>query len=72
MLISFQWYSIEGKAPKKDQGPYIYNEDALSNIFCTKINQVDYSSHTIFIGTVDRVINSPDLKPLLYGSGGYL
>jgi flavin reductase (DIM6/NTAB) family NADH-FMN oxidoreductase RutF len=56
----------------KDQGPYIYNEDALSNIFCTKTNQVDHTSHTIFIGTVNRVINSPDLKPLLYGSGGYL
>ena len=56
----------------KDQGSYIYNEDSLSNIFCTKNKQVDHTTHTIFIGSVDKVINSADLKPLLYGSGGYL
>jgi flavin reductase (DIM6/NTAB) family NADH-FMN oxidoreductase RutF len=56
----------------KDQGPYVYNKDALSNIFCTKTNQVNHTSHTIFIGTVDKVMNYPNLKPLLYGSGEYL
>ena len=56
----------------KDQGSYIYNEDSLSNIFCTKNKQVDHTTHTIFIGSVDKDINSADLKPLLYGSGGYL
>ena len=56
----------------KDLDSYIFNEDALSNIFCTITNQVDHTSHTVFIGTVDRVINNADLKPLLYGSGGYL
>ena len=56
----------------KELDSYIFNEDALSNIFCTITNQVDHTSHTVFIGTVNRVINNADLKPLLYGSGGYL
>jgi len=35
MLISFQWYSIEGKAPKKDQGPYIFmfNHESMFDVF---------------------------------------
>ena len=56
----------------KDQGSYIYNADALSTLFCSKINEVDHTSHTIFIGRVEKVINNDELKPLLYGMGGYL
>ena len=35
MLISFQWYSIKGKAPKKDQGPYIFmfNHESMFDVF---------------------------------------
>ena len=56
----------------KDQGSYIYNADALSTLFCLKTNEVDHSSHTIFIGRVENAINNDELKPLLYGMGGYL
>ena len=56
----------------KDQGSYIYNADALSTLFCLKINEVDHTSHTIFIGRVERAINNNELKPLLYGMGEYL
>ena len=56
----------------KDQGSYIYNADALSTLFCSKINEVDHTSHTIFIGRVEKAINNDELKPLLYGNGGYL
>ena len=56
----------------KDQGSYIYNADALSILFCLKINEVDHTSHTIFIGRVEKAINNNELKPLLYGMGGYL
>ena len=35
MLISFQWYSVKGKAPKKDKGPYIFmfNHESMFDIF---------------------------------------
>ena len=56
----------------KDQCSYIYNADALSTLFCLKINEVDHTSHTIFIGRVEKAINNEELKPLLYGLGGYL
>ena len=56
----------------KDQGSYIYNADALSTLFCSKLNEVDHTSHTIFIGRVEKAINNDELKPLLYGMGGYL
>ena len=56
----------------KDQGSYIYNTDALSTLFCLKINEVDHTSHTIFIGRVEKAINNDELMPLLYGMGGYL
>ena len=47
----------------KDQGSYIYNTDALSTLFCLKINEVDHTSHTIFIGRVEKAINNDELKP---------
>ena len=56
----------------RDQGSYIYNAGALSTLFCLKINEVDHTSHTIFIGRVERAINNNELKPLLYGMGEYL
>ncbi len=47
-----------------------YLVDAAANIFCTLDHQVDYGTHTIFIGRVDEVRVLPHAEPLLYFSGG--
>ena len=55
----------------KIKDSFVYNEQSMSNLFCECIETVDQSTHTIFIGTVLDVINNPNQKPLLYGSGKY-
>ncbi len=54
----------EGEAP-----PVL--ADAQSSILCAKDQQIDYGSHTIFIGRVLEVRNREDVSPLLYCNGIY-
>ena len=56
----------------KDSEDFIFNEESLSNIFCSCIDLIEYTSHTIFIGKVLRSMNNENLKPLIYASGNYL
>ncbi len=49
-----------------------YLEDAQSSIQCAKDQQIDYGSHTIFIGRVLSVRNRNDISPLVYCNGNYV
>ena len=50
-------------------GPYL--EGAQSSIQCAKEQQIDYGSHTIFIGRVLLVRNREEISPLIYCNGAY-
>lgn len=52
-----------------DVPPYL--ADAQANIFCVKDKEIEYGSHTIFIGRVMRVTNRGDIAPLIYCNGSY-
>ena len=52
-----------------DAAPYL--ESAQSSIQCAKDQQIDYGTHTIFIGRVLTVRNREDIAPLIYCNGGY-
>jgi len=52
-----------------DGMPYL--SDAQANLFCRKEQEVDYGSHTIFIGRVLKAVTRDDISPLLYGEGHY-
>lgn len=58
-----QWNAANGEAP--------YLADAQSSIQCAKDQQIDYGSHTIFIGRVLSVRNRDEISPLVYCNGGY-
>lgn len=49
-----------------------YLADAQSSILCAKERQVDYGSHSIFIGRVMWVANRADIAPLIYVNGDYV
>ena len=57
-------WRMEGVAP-----PWL--ADAQANIQCAKDKQIDYGSHTIFIGRVLDVRTRDDVSPLIYCNGGY-
>jgi flavin reductase len=48
-----------------------YLADAQANLFCLKEHEVDYGSHTIFIGRVQQAFTRDDVSPLLYSDGRY-
>ena len=52
-----------------DAAPYL--ESAQASIQCAKDQQIDYGTHTIFIGRVLSVRNREDIAPLIYCNGGY-
>jgi flavin reductase (DIM6/NTAB) family NADH-FMN oxidoreductase RutF len=52
-----------------DGMPYL--SDAQANLFCRKEQEVDYGTHTIFIGRVIKAMTRADISPLLYGDGHY-
>ena len=58
-----RWSSEPGGAP--------FLENAQSSIQCAKDQQIDYGSHTIFIGRVIAVRNREEISPLVYCNGGY-
>lgn len=57
------WHSNESEAP--------FLEDALSSIQCVKDQQIDYGSHSIFIGRVLSARNRDEVSPLVYCNGNY-
>ncbi|MFZ1741858.1 MAG: flavin reductase family protein, partial [Pontixanthobacter sp.] len=53
-----------------DRGtPYL--ADAQSNLFCTINAALTYASHSIFVGTVNRVRLEGQIAPLIYSDGRY-
>jgi flavin reductase len=62
-FASGEWITPEGGAPSL--------ANAQSSIQCIKDKQVDYGSHTIFIGRVTMVTNREEVAPLVYCNGGY-
>lgn len=54
-----------------DNGRPPYLESAQSSIQCAKDLEVDYGTHTIFIGRVLDVRNRDDIDPLIYVNGAY-
>ena len=48
-----------------------YLSDAQANLFCRKEQEVDYGSHTIFIGRVLKAMTREDISPLIYCDGRY-
>jgi flavin reductase (DIM6/NTAB) family NADH-FMN oxidoreductase RutF len=57
------WKNQKGGAP--------FLEAAQASIQCVKDQQIDYGTHTIFIGRVVSVRNRKDISPLVYCNGGY-
>jgi len=43
----------------KNLGPYIYNEESLSNMYCTKTDQDNQTSLIKYISAVKMLVNSP-------------
>jgi flavin reductase (DIM6/NTAB) family NADH-FMN oxidoreductase RutF len=58
-----KWQFPDGEPP--------YLADAQSSILCVKDKEIDYGSHTIFIGRVLAVRNRGDVSPLIYCNGAY-
>jgi flavin reductase len=56
---------------KTDPDGTLYLADAQANLFCVKELEVEYGSHTIFIGRVERAMVRDDVAPLLYSDGAY-
>jgi flavin reductase len=48
--------------------PFLHG--AAANVFCSVEQQIDYRTHTIFIGRVEDVRVAMGAKPLLYQDGG--
>lgn len=57
-------------ASPADGAPYL--ENAQSSIQCAKDQQIDYGTHTIFIGRVLSVRNRDEIAPLIYCNGSYV
>jgi flavin reductase (DIM6/NTAB) family NADH-FMN oxidoreductase RutF len=45
--------------------------DALSSIVCSTMTTLDVGTHTLFIGSVDQVINHDTIDPLIWVDGGF-
>ncbi len=57
------WLEGEGRVP--------YLEDAQASIFCDLGEAHIYSSHSIFIGMVKKVITRDEISPLMFLAGNY-
>ncbi len=58
------WQDHDNKVP--------YLVDAQSNLFCVVDGTMDYGTHTIVIGKIDRILTTGEVAPLIYQDGGYL
>lgn len=57
------WQMGDGAAP--------YLADAQASILCAKDREIEYGTHTIFIGRVLEVRTRGDVAPLIYCDGRY-
>jgi len=48
-----------------------YLADAQASLFCGKEQEINYGSHTIFIGRVVQALAREDISPLVYRDGRY-
>lgn len=53
-----------------DQG-YCYLPDSQASVMCRKSGELTFGTHTIFIGTVEKVVLREDSAPLLFHDGQY-
>ena len=49
-----------------------YNTVSQSNLFCQCVDAIEQNTHTVYIGTVTKVLNKNKSEPLLYKDGNYL
>lgn len=68
-ITSAERFASGGWQSDDSSPPYLV--DAQSSIQCAKDQQIDYGSHTIFIGRVLKVRNREQVSPLIYSNGGY-
>lgn len=59
-FASAQWLRIGDSAPLL--------ADTLASIDCKVVNSVQIGTHTLFIGEVRKVLNHPQMSPLLYAN----
>ena len=62
-FASGDWAMGDGEAP--------FHADAQASILCAKDKEIEYGTHTIFIGRVLEVRNRNDVAPLIYCNGRY-
>lgn len=45
--------------------------DAVASLFCTTQMTVGVATHTLFIGQVHRIVNHPNIDPLIWVDGSF-
>lgn len=68
-VSSAERFAVGQWSKGKSGAPHLLN--AQSSIRCAKDQQIDYGSHTIFIGRVLKVRNRKEISPLVYCDGEY-
>lgn len=56
---------------QQDKSGIPYLPDSLACVFCALERTIEYSTHSIFLGVVDRVLLRNDIEPLIYFDGQY-
>jgi flavin reductase (DIM6/NTAB) family NADH-FMN oxidoreductase RutF len=46
-------------------------DDALASLVCRKTRAIDVSTHTLFIGEIERVANHENISPLIWVDGQF-
>ena len=68
-LPSEQRFAVGDWRMTAEEPPYL--ADAQASIVCAKDREIDYGTHTIFIGRVLSVRTREDVAPLIYCDGSY-
>ena len=45
--------------------------DALACLMCRTTERIDVSTHTLFVGVVEHVVNHDEINPLVWVDGGF-
>ena len=45
--------------------------DALASLVCRKTQTIEVSTHTLFLGEVEEVVNHDEITPLVWVDGGF-
>jgi flavin reductase (DIM6/NTAB) family NADH-FMN oxidoreductase RutF len=45
--------------------------DALASLMCRTTMRIDVSTHTLFVGEVEHVVNHDEITPLVWVDGGF-